>query len=143
MKKKYVIVKFINYSKQYIYSTNLDLIVGGIYKIANPFKTYETPVEILSISDKNSTGVKPVEITSAKCILAPKRPKHDIKVYSNEEKKTTVVIWPDGQKTIVKCQLGDEFDAEKGVAMCFVKKYFDNRSCFNDWMREVLQANER
>lgn len=143
MKKKYVVVKFINYSKQYIYSTSLNLIVGGIYKIANPFKTYETPVEILSVSDKNTTGVKPVEITSAKCITAPKRPKPDIKVYINKEKKITTVIWPDNQITMVKCQPSDEFDAEKSVAMCFVKKYFDNRGCFNDWMREVLQANER
>lgn len=141
--KKYVIVKFINYSKHYVYSTSLDLIVGGIYKIANPFKAYETPVEVLSVSDKNPTGVKPVEITLAKCILAPKRPKCDVKIYSNEEKKTTVAIWPDGQKTIVKCQPGDKFDAEKGVAMCFVKKYFNNRGCFNEWIREVLHVNER
>lgn len=142
MKKKYVIVKFINYPKQYIYSTTLDLIKGGIYKIASSSKTYETPAEVLSVSDKNTTGVKPVEIISAKCINAPKRPKCDAKVYSNKEKKTTVVIWPDGQKTIVKCQPGDEFDAEKGIAMCFVKKYFNNRGCFNEWMKKVLKENE-
>ena len=35
----------------------------------------------------------------------------------------TIVFWSDGTKTVVKCQEGDTFDQEKGLALCFMKKY--------------------
>ena len=34
----------------------------------------------------------------------------------------TIVFWKDGTKTVVKCQDGDEFDPEKGLAMAIAKK---------------------
>lgn len=34
----------------------------------------------------------------------------------------TIVFWADDTKTVVKCQDGDEFDAEKGLAMAITKK---------------------
>lgn len=34
----------------------------------------------------------------------------------------TVVLWKDGTKTVVKCQDGDTFDKEKGLAMAICKK---------------------
>lgn len=33
----------------------------------------------------------------------------------------TVILWNDGTKTVVKCMEGDEFDEEKGLAMCLLK----------------------
>lgn len=33
----------------------------------------------------------------------------------------TIVFWQDGTKTVVKCQNGEEFDPEKGLAMAIVK----------------------
>ena len=36
----------------------------------------------------------------------------------------TIVFWPDGTKTVVKCQDDELFDPEKGVAMAILKKYF-------------------
>lgn len=36
----------------------------------------------------------------------------------------TIVFWPDGTKTVVKCQNDEPFDPEKGVAMAILKKYF-------------------
>ena len=38
----------------------------------------------------------------------------------------TIIIWNDGTKTVVKCADGDLYDPEKGVALCFMKKYFPN-----------------
>ena len=38
----------------------------------------------------------------------------------------TIVLWKDGSKTVVKCQDGDEFDWEKGLAMAYVKRAFNN-----------------
>lgn len=38
----------------------------------------------------------------------------------------TIVFWKDGSKTVVKCQYGDMFDPEKGLAMAFMKKAYGN-----------------
>lgn len=34
----------------------------------------------------------------------------------------TIVYWKDGSKTVVKCQDGDVFDKEKGLAMAISKR---------------------
>lgn len=39
----------------------------------------------------------------------------------------TIVLWSDGSKTVVKCQEGDFYDPEKGLAMAIVKKTFGNK----------------
>ena len=44
----------------------------------------------------------------------------------------TVVFWADGTKTVVKCQGGDDYSEEVGLAMCIVKKAFGNTSKYND-----------
>ena len=144
---KYIIVKFKGTEKRYIYKTRLNLMVGAIYDItADNSKTYNNPVLIEEINEKapkNYNYAYPMrEITNAVLIQAPRRPTANVKIIINEKKKTTVAIWGDGSKTVVKCQPGDEFDAEKGIAMCFVKRSFNNRGCYNDWMREVISANE-
>lgn len=144
---KYVTVKFKGTEKRYIYKTRLNLMVGAVYDItADNSKTYNNPVLIEGINEKapkNYNYFYPMrEITNAVLIQAPRRPTANVKIIINEKKKTTVAIWGDGSKTVVKCQPGDEFDAEKGIAMCFVKRSFNNRGCYNDWMREVISANE-
>ena len=40
----------------------------------------------------------------------------------------TIVIWEDGTKTVVKCQDGDIYDKQTGLALCVMKKYFGNTS---------------
>ena len=145
---KYITVKFKGTEKRYIYKTRLNLMVGAVYNItADNSKTYNNPVLIEGINEKapkNYNYAYPMrEITNAVLIQAPRRPTANVKIIINEKKKTTVAIWGDGSKTVVKCQPGDEFDAEKGIAMCFVKRSFNNRGCYNDWMREVISANER
>ena len=44
----------------------------------------------------------------------------------------TIVFWADGTKTVVKCQDGDDYSKEVGLAMCIVKKAFGNMSKYND-----------
>lgn len=44
----------------------------------------------------------------------------------------TIVFWADGTKTVVKCQDGDDYSEEVGLAMCIVKKVFGNTSKYND-----------
>ena len=46
----------------------------------------------------------------------------------------TIIFWKDGTKTIVKCQNGEKFDAEKGIALCYMKKVLGNRHAWWDHM---------
>lgn len=53
----------------------------------------------------------------------------------------TIVIWKDGSKTVVKCQKNDEYDPEKGVALCFMKKALGNKGNFNNILKAELPCN--
>ena len=55
----------------------------------------------------------------------------------------TIVIWLDGTKTIVKCQKGDTFDEQTGLALCFMKKALGNSSRrFNDTLHAYIPEEE-
>lgn len=54
----------------------------------------------------------------------------------------TIVFWEDGTKTVVKCQDGDEFDPEKGLAMAIVKKAYGNKSNYCNKMKKWLPKEE-
>lgn len=58
------------------------------------------------------------------------------KVIFNEP--ATIVIWKDGSKTVVKCQKNDEYDPEKGLALCFMKKALGNKENFNNILKKEL-----
>lgn len=45
----------------------------------------------------------------------------------------TIVFWSDGDKTVVKCQNGEPYDPEKGLAMAISKKALGND---NKWYNE-------
>lgn len=57
------------------------------------------------------------------------RPKIERVIFNDP---ATIVIWSDKTKTIVKCQGGDIYDAEKGLALCISKKFFGNKGNFNE-----------
>lgn len=40
----------------------------------------------------------------------------------------TIVLWEDGQKSVVKCSDNDAYDYEKGLALCFMKRALGNTS---------------
>lgn len=52
----------------------------------------------------------------------------------------TIVLWSDGTKTIVKCQEGETFDAEKGLALCFVKKILGNTGSYYNVIKEHIKG---
>ena len=57
----------------------------------------------------------------------------------------TVVLWEDGTKTMVRCQPGDVYSAETGLALCIAKKAMGNMPNFNNvfrkWIPEDMQSN--
>lgn len=56
----------------------------------------------------------------------------------------TIVFWKDGTKTVVKCQEGDVYSEEVGLALCFAKKALGNQSNFNNvfkkWIPEAKEG---
>lgn len=50
----------------------------------------------------------------------------------------TIVIWSDKTKTVVKCQPGDAYDREKGLALCISKKFLGNKGNFNEVFKKHL-----
>ena len=57
-------------------------------------------------------------------------------VYFNDP--MTVVIWVDGTKTMVKCQPGDVYSKETGLALCIAKKSLGNMPNFNNVFRKWI-----
>lgn len=51
----------------------------------------------------------------------------------------TVVYWKDGTKTVVKCQDGDKYSKETGLAMAIVKKVYGNSGAYNDIMKTWIK----
>lgn len=54
----------------------------------------------------------------------------------------TIVFWGDGTKTVVKCQEGDTFDKELGLAMAICKKHFGNKGKYNDEFKKWVYEDD-
>lgn len=54
----------------------------------------------------------------------------------------TIVFWNDGTKTVVKCQKGDTFSKELGLAMAISKKFFGNKGNYNDVFNKYIKEEE-
>lgn len=52
----------------------------------------------------------------------------------------TIVKWTDGTKTVVKCQPGDDYNKETGLAMCIAKKYLGNKGNFNEVFKKYIEG---
>lgn len=57
----------------------------------------------------------------------------------------TIVIWDDDTKTIVRCQSGELYDEEKGLAMAISKKALGNKGNYFDefkkWLPKIEEKN--
>lgn len=51
----------------------------------------------------------------------------------------TKVIWKDGTKTEVRCQDGDEYNPEAGLALCIIKYLFGNTNYYNEIFKSVFE----
>lgn len=54
----------------------------------------------------------------------------------------TTILWKDGTKTTVKCQEGDEWTPDVGIAMCYLKKMLGNKGNYNKIFREAEKVSE-
>ena len=61
-----------------------------------------------------------------------------INVWFNKEKGVTVVKWSDGTITKVTLQGNDEWDEEKAIALCYMKKVCGNNSSYNNIFNKYI-----
>lgn len=54
----------------------------------------------------------------------------------------TIVFWTDGSKTVVKCNVQDEFDPEKGLTMAIVKRCASNSDDFYKEIKTWIEKSE-
>lgn len=50
----------------------------------------------------------------------------------------TIVFWEDGEKTVVQCQNGEEFDPEKGLAMAISKRVYGNKHTYYEIFKKWI-----
>lgn len=53
----------------------------------------------------------------------------------------TIILWNDGTKSVVKCQNGEPYDAEKGFALAYLKKLLGNDNTFNKEINKWVNYN--
>ena len=94
----------------------------------------EMPVERKSTSTTSSCVY--YAATTAKSVSAPSIKK----VIFNYP--ATIVLWSDGSKTVVKCQDGDIYDPEKGLAMAISKKALGNKGNYCNEFKKWLPEDE-
>lgn len=51
----------------------------------------------------------------------------------------TIIFWEDKTKTVVKCQDGEPYDAEKGFVMAYLKKLLGNDNTFNKEIKKWVK----
>lgn len=136
-----------NVGKVYHYFTKVPMRKGWTYNIiADGVQSYTSPVTVVDDNVCAADAYPDLRtITKAAFVDAPK-PKKTLetllkRVVINEEKGITTFLWKDGRKTQVRCQEGDKFDPEKGILLCLLKRCFDDRGFYNDWLRKVLKEN--
>lgn len=53
--------------------------------------------------------------------------------------KATIVFWSNGEKSVVKCQKGDTYSQEEGLAMAICKMMYGNDNTFNDVINAAMK----
>jgi hypothetical protein len=135
-------VTFAGGCKTYYYNTNMKLLLNGVYDIiVDDHTTYDNFITVRGIKEGHDKRLR--TITGAQLMMGPRKPDKPYKdIYVNETKRAICVVWKDGTKTIMKPHPDDDWDVEKGVALCFMKKAFDNRGCYYNAFRDIVYMGE-
>lgn len=115
---------------------------NNIFKDAKFFAMFdgvEIPIKVNSLSLNHSwDGVSHIELDG--CIIEGTAYDPIERVIFNDP--ATIVIWKDGTKTVVKCQKGDTFSKELGLAMAISKKFFSNKGKYNEVFKKWTKEDE-
>ena len=100
----------------------------------------EIPIEVgtLSIDHQSYLRVPTIELKGFIKGASARKPIKKV-IFNNP---ATIVYWNDGTKTVVKCQKGDTFSKELGLAMAISKKFLGNKGNYNDVFNKYLKEDE-
>ena len=91
-----------------------------------------------------TTTIRENKFSQTKTTTTPNKIPNIKQVYFNEP--VTVVLWENGDKTIVRCQDGDTYSKESGLAIAIMKYMSGNKGRFNDifkkWIPESDEKNK-
>lgn len=102
------------------------------YKIVSMDYTIEV-LNLSNIAIKTPSSTFVTKLTNYGCIKLTRKDIID-KIYYNEDKGTTVVLFKDGTKEKCTVMDGEVFDLEVGVLQCLIKKLYGSRSA---WLKEL------
>lgn len=161
MNYKIVEVKFLGTDdKTYLFRTKMNLEINKWYDIyTKESGGYSSPVKVVeeySTTYFNDGSMYKEIIAATEVHLYAKvdKTKHSSiesnspkdgyidQVWFNPAKGTTVVRWTDGSKTMVRCQEGEPFDKEKGLALCYMKRTLGNKGNFNETLKKWCPIEE-
>lgn len=161
MSYKIVEVKFLGTNdKIYFFRTELNLKIGEWYDIyTRESGGYSSPIKVVRkypiAQLSNFSMYKEIISATEVCLYAEiDKTKHSSiesdspkdgwidQVWFNPAKGTTVVRWTDGSKTMVRCQEGEPFDKEKGLALCYMKRTLGNKGSFNETLKKWCPIEE-
>lgn len=124
---------------------------GGVY--TSPMTTFKCLVvndDQIKVTDRSTAAQKAAFVKAAlNDIYGARRSRTysatnpafeiDRVIFNNP---ATIVLWRDGTKTVVKCQEGDVYSKETGLALCIAKKALGNKGNFNDIFRKWIPEEE-
>ena len=92
--------------------------------------------------DKDIT-IRPnrIELNASVCSAAYRLPEIS-QVIFNEASATTVLIWADGQKTIVRCGEGETFDRYTGFMAAICKRLFGGTTTAKKFMNSIDKQHQ-
>lgn len=105
--------------------------------VEHPQKSLEELKEINKIMNKRTNRLDYNNLYSIGSLFGVRKPEIEKVIFSGP---CTIVMWSDGDKTIVRCE-NENFDKEKGLAMAIVKKFLGtnkNKSDYFDIFKEFI-----
>lgn len=132
-------------NKAYYYNCVLDSLLNGHGHAELVINNKKFPIGISDIradgSDVTFEGTVLYYYDVKRAVNMVHGHQHSIKkvIFNNP---ATIVLWSDGTKTVVKCQEGDIYDPEKGLAMAISKKALGNKGNFNEVFKKWLPDEE-
>lgn len=113
-------------SNYFCTNTTDKIIIDAVDKMI--IDAISSPIKIRDISP--DTTFKP---------FYPPIPKINDVIFNNP---ATIVKWSDGTKTVVKCQKGDTYSKEYGLAMAITKKVYGNKGNYNKIFEKWCKEDE-
>lgn len=129
--------------KELIEMERKKMFIKNCYAVINGKKYYPTNVRTYPrLRDANTEYMVDMTIDTDKNFVPDGAPFDFIGIkdviFNNP---VTIVLWNDGTKTIVKCK-GEKFDAEKAIAMAFMKRAMGNKGSYYNIIRKWMEQGK-